>query len=144
VPIISIKDNHGSIDRTALIDGNPHTWWSTSHPQRAGDSLVLDLGHAVHPCAVFIGVDVGAFRADYARKLVIETSADSMSWIVVAALRLAGLTIRAALDDPKHVAVPISLAPSVARFVRLRIDETHPKIAWLVTDIAIRSAGGPH
>jgi hypothetical protein len=144
VPIISIKDNHGSIDRTALIDGNPHTWWSTAHPQRMGDSLVLDLGHAVHPCAVFIGVDVGEFRADYARKLVIETSADSMSWTVVAARRLAGLTIRAALDDPKHVAVPISLAPSEARFVRLRIDETHPKIAWLVTDFAIRSAGGPH
>jgi hypothetical protein len=69
---------------------------------------------------------------------------DSISWTIVAARRLAGLTIRAALDDPKHVAVPISLVPSEARFVRLRIDETHPTIAWLVTDLAIRSAGGLH
>jgi hypothetical protein len=140
VPVTSIKDDRGSIDLTALTDGNPHTWWATAHPQRAGDTLALDLGHAVHPCAVFIGVDAGEFRADYARKLVVETSADGTAWTVVAARRLAGLIMRAALLNPKQVAVAISLASSEARFVRLRVDETHPTSPWVVTDLAIRSA----
>jgi hypothetical protein len=138
VPIVSIAGNDGAVDRAALTDGNPHTWWATAHPQRVGDSLVLELGQSVHPCAVVVAV--GEFRVSYARKLVVETSADKRSWTVVATRRMAGSTIAAALDDPKQVAVPIPLAPSEARFIRLRLDETHPRIAWLVTDVAVRSA----
>jgi hypothetical protein len=53
---------------------------------------------------------------------------------------MAGLVMMAALKDPKQVAVSIPLAPSTARFVRLRVDETHPKIAWQVTDVTVRIA----
>jgi F5/8 type C domain len=139
-PIVSIMDDEGADDVAVLTDGNPHTWWAGHHAQRVGDSLVLDLGHAMHPCAV--AVAVGEFRISYARKLLVQTSSDGSAWTTVATRRMAGSVMKAALDDPKQVAVSISLAPSTARFVRLRVDEAHPKIAWQVTDVAVRTARG--
>jgi len=53
---------------------------------------------------------------------------------------MAGSTMKAALENPKQIAVPIPLAPSAARFLRLRLDEAHPEVPWLVTDLLVRSA----
>jgi hypothetical protein len=136
--IVSVTASEGAADLSALTDGNPHTWWTMQHPQRAGDSLVLDLGHPMHPCAVVVAL--GEFRISYPRKLIVETSADGDAWTVVADQRMAGLVMRAALEDPKQVAVPIPLSSSTARFVRLRVDQAHPKIAWVLTDVVVRTA----
>ena len=51
--------------------------------------------------------------------------------------------MRGALANPKSVPIVIPLAASAGRFVRLRIDEPHPQIAWLVTDIEVRVAAEP-
>ncbi len=136
--IVSITANHGTASLSMLTDGDPHTWWATPHPQRSGDNLVLDLGRTVRSCAVVVGV--GEFRISYARKLIVETSTDGGAWTVVAVRRMAGLTMKAALDNPKQVAVAVPLALSTARFVRLRLDEAHPQIAWTVTEVAVRTA----
>ena len=98
--------------------------------------MTLDLGRSMRPCAVI--ASVGEFRASYPRKLVVETSEDGGEWNTVASERTAGLTMRGALNDPKTVPIVIGLSPSTARFVRLRIDESHRSIPWMVTDIAIR------
>jgi hypothetical protein len=51
--------------------------------------------------------------------------------------------MRGALVDPKTVSIVIPLAASAGRFVRLRVDEPHPKIAWMVTDVEVRVAAQP-
>jgi hypothetical protein len=139
VPIQSVTDVSGRNVVSALTDGNVRTRWNTSHPQRVGDTLLIDLGRLVRPCAV--SVAVGEFRNTYARKLIVETSADAAQWTTVASRRMAGPTIRAALTDPRHIAVALALAPSTARFVRLRLDEAHPRTSWTVTELEVRSAG---
>jgi hypothetical protein len=138
VPIVAAADNHGPLDLAPLTDRNPLTFWTTGRPQQSGDLLRFDLGHLAHPCAV--SVSVGPFRDSYPRQVTIDTSADGLAWSTVATLRTAGLTMRAALEDPKNVAIRIALLPSTARFVRLRADETHPRIPWVVTDVIVRSA----
>jgi hypothetical protein len=138
VPIVSVTAQDGKSALAVLTDGDPHTWWTTHDPQRAGDNLALDLGRSVHPCAVTVAV--GEFRISYPRSLLVETSADGATWTTVATRRMAGLVLAAALNDPKQVAVSIPLAPSTARFVRLRVAEPHPKIPWQVTDVAVRTA----
>jgi len=140
VPIVSIVDDEGKDDVAVLTDGNPRTWWAGRRAQRVGDSLVLDLGGARHPCAVTVAV--GEFRINYPRTLLVESSLDGSAWTTVATRRMAGLVMKAALDDPTQVAVSIPLAPSTARFVRLRVNETHQRIAWLVTDVTVRTARG--
>jgi hypothetical protein len=137
-PIVSIASGDGKADLAELTDGNPHTWWSTRRAQRAGDNLTLDLGRAVHPCAVTVAV--GEFRSSYARQLHVETSLDGVAWTTVTIRRMAGPIMMAALADPKQVEATIPLVSSRARFVRLRLDETHPKIPWQVTDVTVRTA----
>jgi hypothetical protein len=140
VPIASATASGGGASLGALTDRNPSTWWATVHPQQVGDALTLDLGRRVRPCAAILSV--GEFRASYPRKLVVETSENGDEWHTVATERTAGLTMRGAFNDPKTVPILIGLAPSTARFVRLRIDESHPSIPWMVTDVAIRAEPG--
>jgi hypothetical protein len=139
-PIVSVTSTDGPALLEVLTDRNPRTWWATAHAQRVGVTLTLELGRAVRPCAVI--VSVGEFRMSYPRKLVVETSESGAEWNTVATARTAGLTMRGALSDPKTVPIMIGLAPSTARFVRLRLDEPHPSTAWIVTDVAIRVEPG--
>jgi hypothetical protein len=135
MPIAAISTDDVRPRAGVLTDGNPKTWWEASHAQRVGDALILDLGQQTHPCAVT--VSVGEFRISYPRKLAVDTSPTGDRWTTVATERTAGLTMRGALADPKIVPIVIALAPSVGRFVRLRVDEPHPKIAWMVTDVGV-------
>jgi hypothetical protein len=141
VPIAAMSTNDPPVDLGRLTDRNPKTWWSGSHFQRPGDELVLDLGTEVRPCAVVLSV--GEFRISYPRQLAVETSPTGHEWTRVALTRTAGLTMRGALADPKTVSIIVPLAASAGRFVRLRLDESHPTVPWLVTDVAIRVAAGP-
>jgi hypothetical protein len=138
LPIVAAADDRGPVDLAVLTDRNPKTWWTTLRAQQAGDILRLDLGRTAHPCAIF--VSVGEFRASYPRQLTVDTSADGLTWNTVATLRTAGLTMRAALEDPKNVTMPIALQPTTGRYVRLRAGESHAVIPWIVTDVIVRNA----
>jgi hypothetical protein len=140
-PIADISTNDPPVDLARLTDRNPQTWWAGSHYQRVGDELILDLGHQLHPCAVVLSV--GEFRISYPRQLAVETSPTGHDWTRVALKRTAGLTMRGALANPKTVSIVIPLMASAGRFVRLRIDEPHANIAWLVTDVEVKVAAGP-
>jgi hypothetical protein len=138
MPVAAAADNRGPVDLTVLTDRNPLTLWATRGPQQSGDTLRLDLGHTAQPCALFLSV--GGFGDAYPRHLTVDTSVDATNWRTVATLRTAGLTMRAAIDDPRNVAIPIALLPSTGRFVRLRADESHSKIPWIVTDVMVKNA----
>ena len=137
-PIVSMADDDKTDNLSLLTDGNPHTSWAQEHPLRGGDNLVLDFGRAVRPCALF--VSLGEFRTSYPRYLVVHTSVDGVTWTVAGARRFAGLTVRAALDDPTHIAVPVPLTPGPARFMKLLIGEMPRNVPWRITDLAVRSA----
>jgi len=135
--IASAVDGKGPAQLSVLTDRNPRTWWTTVHAQQVGDTLTLELGRKARPCAVV--VSVGEFRRSYPRKLIVETSETGVDWTIVATERTAGLTMRGALRDPKMVPIEIALKRSTARFVRLRIDESHPSVPWMVTDVEVRA-----
>jgi hypothetical protein len=141
IRIVALSTNDAPADLAALTDRNPTTWWETSHVQRPGDELILDLGTTAQPCAVTISV--GEFRVSYPRQLSVETSVTGHEWTRVALERAAALTLRGALRDPKNVPLVIPLAASSGRFVRLRIDEPHPTIPWVVTDVTVMAAATP-
>ena len=78
------------------------------------------------PCALTLAL--GEFRNSYPRRLIVESSPDQTTWNEVARQRTAGSTVRAALDDARQTSVHIRLEPRPARFLRLRIDESHPQV----------------
>jgi len=140
IPIVAIADAEGGSPLKVLTDGNQETWWATPHPQRVGDYLQLDFGTAVRPCALTLGS--GRFLDSYARQMVIDTSVDGVSWTTVATRRTAGMTMRAAVADPRHVTISVPLVPSAMRYVRIRLEESHPTVPWIVTDVAVNGAPG--
>jgi hypothetical protein len=135
--VATVSDNVRSLDVSTFTDGDTLTRWTTGHSQQIGDALVVDLGRVAKPCAVSLAV--GEFRKNYARRLLVDTSLDGVRWNASAAVRTAGLTIRAALDDPKTVAFSIPLEPATARFLRLRIGEPADD-AWVVAEISVTGA----
>lgn len=140
LPIAAVLEGHRSVDVGTLTDGDLLTRWNTSHPQRVGDALTVDLGRAAVPCAV--SLSVGEFRKNYARRLLVDTSLDGVSWTAATSVRTAALTVRGALNDPRTVAFSIPLAPVDAQFVRLRIGE--PAVdAWLVAEISVTGVRRP-
>jgi hypothetical protein len=140
LPIVAATSNGQPIDLAVLRDNNPDTWWTAPRPQRVGDSIVVDFGSEARPCAVF--VSMGQFGRSYPRQLIVDTSQDAVQWNTVATRRTAGLTMQAALDDPKRVAFPVPLESSSGRYLRLRLDEAHGTVPWTVTDLAVRTARG--
>jgi len=140
VAIASAVARDGAAPLRVLTDRDPRTWWMTAHPQQVGDSLTLELGRKARPCAVV--VSVGEYRRNYPRKLIVETSETGVDWTIVATERTAGLTMRGALRDPRTIPIEIALTRSTARFVRLRIDESHPTVPWLVADVEVRAEPG--
>jgi hypothetical protein len=138
LPIAGMAAEPPAGDLRVLTDRDPATWWTTSHAQREGDALVLDLGRAVQPCAVAIAI--GQFRASYPRQLVVETSLTRDAWTAVADRRTAGLAMTGALQDPATVSIVVPLSPSTGRFLRLRVAQSHPTIPWMITDVTVTTA----
>jgi hypothetical protein len=140
LPLAAVADTSGSLDLRTLTDGNVYTRWITPHAQREGDLLTVDIGRAGRVCAVTLSV--GEFRKNYPRLLLMETSLDAIHWAAPVSIRTAALTVRAALTDPKAVAIDIPVGPVDARFVRLRIGEAADD-AWVVGEISVTGVRPP-
>ncbi|MFI5938348.1 discoidin domain-containing protein [Actinoplanes sp. NPDC051494] len=79
MPIVSSED--GWNPARHATDGNPETRWAVSPQEqgRADSWLAVDLGSAVTVAGVRI-----AWEASYAKKFVIQTSTDALTWTDVA------------------------------------------------------------
>ena len=106
---------------------------------RAGDTLLIDLGHAARLCAV--RMSLAAIWSAYPRGIEVATSLDATEWSApVFNGSAAGLTIRGALEDPQHIWMTILICPvAEARFIRLRLNA--PRDAHAVVHPRAASAG---
>lgn len=124
------------VDITTLTDQNPATLWIASHPQRAGDVLILDLGRVQRVCGLV--VSMGAAAVLYPGTLSVATSFDNVAWEAGFVGKMGGSAFRAALKNPRDARISIPLRDKPARFVTLRIEESQPLYPWAVADIAVQ------
>lgn len=137
VAIAAIFDEQGQVDVTTLTDRNPATRWITAHPQRVGDALTLDLGRAERLCGIV--VSMGWEAELYPRKLRVLTSVDNVTWKTSFEGTMGGAAFRAALDNPRDARFTIPLRGQAARFVRLRVEQSHDLYQWAVADIVVEA-----
>lgn len=135
VAIAAIFDEQGQVDALTLTDQNPATRWITAHPQRVGDALTLDLGRAERLCGIV--VSMGGEAELYPRKLRVLTSVDNVTWKTSFEGQMGGAAFRAALDDPRDARFTIPLRGQAARFVTLRLEQSHPLYQWAVADVVV-------
>ena len=135
VAITAAFDEQGQVDAVTLTDQNPATWWITSHPQRVGDVLVLDLGRVERLCGLV--VSMGSQAELYPRTLSVATSFDNVTWETGFLGKMGGSAFRAALENPRDARISVPLPATAARFVRLRIEQSQPFYPWAVADIVV-------
>jgi len=137
VPIAGASDGDGPVGAGwMLLDGNPLTIWGSPDKQRAGAFVVLDLGRVVRPCAV--SIMLGREPYQFPRALSIATSLDGSTWTTGFNGPLSSFVIRAAIATPRDPVIELPLLNEPARYVRLRLEASHPSANWVMADVGVR------
>jgi hypothetical protein len=99
--------------------------------------LVLDLGHPSRVCSV--AISVGDAWQNYPRGLEVAISTDGSHWSTpLFNGSTAGLVVRGALDDPRHIWITLPVhAQNDARFVRLRLNARTDVTQWVIADLRV-------
>jgi hypothetical protein len=139
LPLASARDRRGPLDLRALTDGDSMTFWMTPEHQQAGDTIEIDLGGVSTACS--IRISLGTSTAFYPRRLTVATSSDGESWSTAFIGSMGGAAVLAALERPHDARLEIPLPESPARFIRLRLEEGHPRMPWIVTEVAVTAVG---
>jgi hypothetical protein len=121
-------------DITAMFDNDRTTRWQ-SGPQRQGTTVEVDFG-AVRTVSG-IDLQLGPFAEDFPRGLIIEASADSISWTEIWRGRSAGLAFVGAFESPLEVALKYRFAPVQARALRMRLTENDDTYYWSIAEMRV-------
>jgi F5/8 type C domain len=138
LPIVEASDNDSAVDVAAITDNDPETGWMRAQPQFAGQLLQLDLGRQARVDAVVMSLGKGGEL--FPRSLIVETSLDGRAWETGFAGKTGGSAFRAVLANPRDARIELRLPPGMARFVRLRVDQTDRRYPWIVADVSVRGA----
>jgi hypothetical protein len=135
VPIVAIVDDRGDVNVATLTDNDPSTGHFRTDSQFAGEMLRVDLGHPVRLSS--IDMSLGRDGGTYPRSLSIATSSDGQKWEPAFTGKTGGLAFRAVLENPRDVRLGFSLGSTVARYIRLRLEQADWRSPWFVTDVVV-------
>lgn len=132
----SVSYNGDPIETTLVTDQNQSTRWYSPEAQRQDDAIVVDLGGVQRPCGLRLDLSSAA-ATGYPRHLVVETSNDRSAWVRVASARTASLAVAGALRAPREVPIRVTWKGSEARYVQLKLEESHKDIPWVFSELAV-------
>jgi hyaluronoglucosaminidase len=112
-----------------MVDGNLDTFYWSSGPPSAGDSVGVDLGAVTEIDSVDLAMSKPSSPRDYIQSGVLETSTDGSAWTSVGSF-----------DDQPEISVDLP-AGTQARYVRFRA--TAGQAEWVVVrEFAVGVVGG--
>jgi len=84
-------------------------------------------------------VSLGGGGALYPRTLSISTSVDGSNWTMAFTGKTGGRAFRAVLENSRDARMEFALGSTVARFIRLRLEQADEKYPWIVTDVVVKA-----
>lgn len=120
----------------AAFDGNPKTFWTTGFPQRRGDYFQIDLGRVERFREIVLSLQNNPL--DYPRDFDIRVSLDGTNWSLLN--RVMGffpMLSRATIEDFSSYKAVVSRIPAEARFIRIRLIESHPFRHWSIAEFEL-------
>jgi F5/8 type C domain len=135
LPIRSIDPNTGADWASRMVDGDLRTEWNSKHVQAGDEEVVVDLGQARDVSAVRL--DHGPFMGDFPRQLVVDCAAEGEAWQECWHGSSAALTLRAAIADPRTVALTIPIGRPAVRRLRLRQTAADPQNGWSIAELTV-------
>ena len=137
IPIAEASSADEDTDASVVTDGDPTTRWTTSDGQRAGESLIVDLGRIERLCR--IEISMGSEGAFYPRTLRVDTSRDGTTWKTRFLGKMGGAAFLGALENPQDSRLAVPLPNREGRFIALRTVQADPLYPWSVADLAVRA-----
>ena len=110
------------------MDGALDTRWEAG-AQTVGQTVTVRLAETSPVGAVVL--NLGPYRADFPRRLMIETSKDGERWDEAWAGSTETTAMRGAMTHPSALPLTFPLGGRVARYLRLRLTEDHPVYYWV-------------
>jgi hypothetical protein len=118
----------------AAFDGEAGTFWTTGLPQSRGDYFQVDLGRVERFREINLQLQNNPL--DFPRDFDVRVSLDGLTWTLLN--RIVGgypkLT-RGTIEDFTSYKSVISRIPAEARFIRIRLIESHPFRQWSIAEI---------
>jgi hypothetical protein len=130
----------GPVDRGPITDGDRVTAW-ISNVHRHHEHLTLTLGCSA--TVTQVGLSQGGHILHFAGGLAVEVSSDGSFWRTAWQGTTGGLTVRAALRDPRMVPTYFPIGVVDVRHVRLRLIQALPDAPWAVADVSVHGHCGP-
>jgi len=135
LPIAGATASRWPDDVANMLDGKLETRWSTRGPQGPGDWVRIDLGGPREVGGVVL--DLGPFRADFPRALVVEGSLDGEAWTELWRGHTGGLRVAGAFTDATRNPVRVPLAPAAWRYLRLQQVGQDLEFYWSIAELSV-------
>ena len=120
-----------------MLDQSVATAWGSGVNQIGDEEVTVDLETPETVGAIVF--EMGAYAFGFPRKLEIELSSDSATWIPVWSGETSVATVRAAVASPADVPLTLTFQPTVARRIRLRQRGAEPGIPWWIAELSIHA-----
>jgi hypothetical protein len=135
-PIASVSASCAREPAAWAIDGDGSTRWQCGL-QTSDQAFTIDLGVVTTAGALVHAL--GAYRNDYPRHLIVETSIDQMDWQEAWNGDVLAPVFEARVRDPQSIRFVVPFAPRPARFVRLRQVGRDEEWYWSIAEVEVWS-----
>ena len=134
IRVAAIETTANAPHINAVLDGDLDTRWH-SQPQRGGETITVDLDRPQRVAAVVLCL--GAYAGQFPRELLLEASADGVTWSQVFAGGTALETYDAALRSPREVPITLPVQRDGVRFLRLRQTGSESRTGWTIVELRV-------
>ena len=135
LPIQSVEASVAPEGLVRMLDGDFSTAWTTPGPQRAGETLVVDLGREREVAGVRL--DFGPRVGDVPRRLAIDCAGERDEWQACWHGSALAAAVRGALDDPRRVPMLLTIDRAGVRRLRLRETADDTDRPWSVGELVV-------
>lgn len=122
-----------------LLDGDQKTEWSTGEPQKAGNSLLIDIGRVEEICKIYF--DLSGLECDAPNGYRLEVSGDGEEWEKVYEY---GPVTEGFFWENNQLWMFVgnsfysaAFTPVAARYIRMTLTESHHRYWWSITEVQI-------
>jgi hypothetical protein len=137
IRIAMVSANRHSEDAARMLDQSVATAWGSGLNQIGDEEVTVDLEAPETVGAIVF--EMGAYAFGFPRKLEIESSSDSATWIPVWSGETSVETVRAAVASPADVPLTLAFQPTLARRIRLRQRGAEPAVPWWIAELSIHA-----
>ena len=133
---LAASTSHSPDELIYAFDGDTETRWLSGHPQRGNEEITIQLDQPTDVSHLRLTVGRLSF-GDYARHLIIESTADGRTWETLHSGRGFERLLLGAVPVDGVSFMDLPLPPNTSRLIRLRQTGSTPMFYWSFHEVEL-------